>query len=201
MKTDLSAWARGIAGRTRRLVRELTTLGYRFRDPAEVLPGPDPGVEARLVELRGLVGPVPAVLAEFYRTIGSIDLTGGHPQWAGCECPDPLVVDPIEYVLQEAREFARLDDPATEYWGSESGVFRAPVGPDALHKAGMAGGMWYGVEIPSPSSDPVVLEEPHRLPFSAYVELALAWGGFPGLERSPTHTWPIQALRRAAQAG
>jgi hypothetical protein len=201
MKSDVTAWARGVAGRTRRLASELAALGYRFHEPAGVLPGPDPQVELGLAELVRLIGPVPTVLAEFYRTIGSIDLTGIHPQWVGCECPDPLVVEPIENVLQEAREFAQLSDPATEYWGSESGVFRAPVGPDALHKAGLSGGMWYGVEVPSPTADPIVLEEPHRLPFSEYIELALAWGGFPGLECCSTHTWPLETLQRAAQAG
>jgi hypothetical protein len=201
MKSDATAWARGVAGRTRRLAGELARLGYRFHDPAGVLPGPDPQVELALTELVRLVGPVPTVLAEFYRTVGSIDLNGLHPQWLGCEYPDPLVVEPIESVLQEARDFAQLSDPATEYWGSESGVFRAPVGPDALHKAGLSGGMWYGVEVPSPIPDPIVLEEPHRLPFSEYVEVALAWGGFPGLERCSTHTWPLQTLQRAAQAG
>ena len=166
-----------------------------------MLPGPSGDVEAQLAEVRALVGPIPPVLADFYRTVGSIDLTGHHSGWVGCDYPDPLVVEPIESVLDEARQFTGLNDPLHEYWGSDSGTFRAPIAPDAIHKAGESGGMWYGVEIPSRTSDPVVLEEPHRLPLSVYLELSLYWGGFPGLERSAAHTWPLEALRRAARAG
>jgi len=33
------------------------------------------------------------------------------------------------------------------------------------------------------------------------LDIALDWGGFPGLEHAgPEHTWPLSALRRAAAA-
>lgn len=197
----MSASMRDILARVTALIAQLSAAGYTFHDPAATLPGPRGDVDASLAELQALVGPVPAVLADFYRTVGSIDLTGHHSGWIGCDYPDPLVVEPIESVLDEAREFADLEDPVAEYWGSDSGIFRAPIAPDAIHKAGQSGGMWYGVEIPSPTSDPVVLEEPHLLPFSEYLEFSLRWGGFPGLERSDHHTWPLEALRLAARGG
>ncbi|MEZ4585314.1 MAG: hypothetical protein R2909_02815 [Gemmatimonadales bacterium] len=185
-----------------RLTATLRALGYQFRDTAAALPGPLQGdIEAGLAELERLVGKIPATLADFYRVIGSIDLRGSHAEWAGCAYPDPLVVEPLEAVLAEARDYAALEDPAAEYWASGTGRFRAPVAPDALHKAGQSGGMWYSVEIPGNVADPVVLEEPHGLPFSEYVGLALAWGGFPGLERCRDHTWPLAQLLEAARAG
>jgi hypothetical protein len=139
-------------------------------------------------------------LTAFYRTVGSVDLSGSHPNWAGCEYPDPLTVEPIDSALDEAEQYADLEDPKSDYWASESGVFRAPIAPDALHKAKVAGGMWYGVEIPNASADPVVLEEPHELPFTLYLELSLSWGGFPGLANAQGHNWPVADLRRAAGA-
>ena len=49
------------------------------------------------------------------------------------------------------------------------------------------------------SADPPVLEEPHNTTFLHYLDIALSWGGFPGLEHADTgHTWPLPALRKAA---
>jgi hypothetical protein len=174
-------------------------MGYVFADLAEALPGPRGDVDGAIERVETLVGPLPLMLARFYRTVGSVDLRGRHPDWQGCDYPDPLVVDPIDAVLDEAREYAELENPAADYWASETGVFRAPIGPDALHKANVSGGMWYGVEVPNASSDPIVLEEPHRLPFTEYLELALGWGGFPGLAAAANHSWPLERLRQAAR--
>jgi len=109
-------------------------------------------------------------------------------------------VDPIAAVLEEAGEYAELEDPKEEYWASDTGVFRAPIAPDALHKADVSGGMWYGVEVPNSSPDPMVLEEPHGLPFTEYLEFALSWGGFPGLAAAANHSWPLERLREATRA-
>ena len=197
---DTGSYIRRLPFRLRGLVTHLRSLGYKFESPKDVLPGPSPDIEQKLQRLEALIGTVPASLAEFYRTIGSVNLVGSHPNWTGCEYPDPLSVEPIDSALEEADQYAELADPKEEYWASESGVFRAPIAPDALHKAGVSGGMWYGVEIPNSSLDPIVLEEPHGLPFTQYLEFALSYGGFPGLATAPTHTWPLNELRRATGA-
>ena len=200
MPNDIVTFIQALPARLRALVRSLQDFGYRFERPDEVLPGPAADVDRQIQRLEGLVGQIPLALAQFYRTVGSIDLAGFHPRWGGCDYPDPLIVYPIDAALEEAVQYAELQDPRTEYWASESGVFRVPIAPDALHKANVSGGMWYGVEIPNGSEDPLVLEDSHGLPFSAYLDFALSWGGFPGLATAAAHTWPLSELRRAAGA-
>lgn len=200
MGHSLADYVSGLQPRLERLVRTLEGAGYVFANPAQVLPGPPADVEANITRVERLVGVLPTVLALFYRAVGSVDLTGSHPHWRGCDYPDPLVIEPISAVLEEAEQYAELDDPKEEYWASESGIFRAPIAPDALHKANVSGGMWYGVEVPNTSQDPIVLEEPHSLPFTEYLELALSWGGFPGLAAAPGHSWPVDRLREATRA-
>lgn len=198
MPSSLETFTSGLRPRLERLVRTLETSGYAFANPKEVLPGPPGDVAATIARVEVLVGALPAALALFYRAVGSIDLTGSHSAWHGCDYPDPLVVYPISAGLDEAEQYAELEDPKDEYWASESGVFRAPIAPDALHKANVSGGMWYGVEVPNASQDPTVLEAPHSLPFTEYLELALSWGGFPGLAGASKHSWPLERLREAA---
>lgn len=197
---DTTSYIRQLPDRLRALAARLSALGYVFDRPDAVLPGPGPNIEEQIQRLETLVGTIPASLADFYRTVGSIDLSGSHPEWAGCDFPDPLIVEPIDAALDEAEQYVELTNPNEDYWASDSGVFRAPIAPDALHKANASGGMWYGVEIPNASADPVVLEEPHALPFTRYLELCLSYGGFPGLAAIRTHTWPLADLRLAASA-
>jgi hypothetical protein len=200
MGRNLEEFVKSLPPRLERVVRSLEAMGYLFIDRTEVLPGPSRDVDAIIASIEKLVGPLPAVLALFYRTVGSVDLRGRHPGWFGCDYPDPLVVDPIAAVLEEAEEYAQLENPKGNYWASDSGIFRVPIAPDALHKADVSGGMWYGVEVPNSSQDPVVLEDPHGLPFTEYLDLALNWGGFPGLAAAPQHSWPVERLREAARA-
>ncbi len=200
MPQDIADYFGKLPSRLGGLVTCLQELGYEFAEPRDILPGPAKNVDRQIEDLQRLVGAIPISLAEFYRTVGSVNLTGSHAAWTGCDYPDPLVVEPIDSALEEAQQYAELRDPKAEYWASESGIFRAPVAPDALHKANVSGGMWYGIEIPNALGDPVVLEEPHALPFTQYLELALSWGGFPGLASTPGHRWPLAALRRAAGA-
>ena len=188
----------GVRERLERLVSTLTARGYLFQHPLETMGMPGAEADRQLGHLEKRVGIIPAALAAFWRNVGSVDLTGRHPEWTGCDYPDSLLVYSVDAALSEANEYLELDDPATEYWASASGVFRAPIAPDKLHKENVSGGMWYGVEIPNASDDPIVLEEGHDLPFTEYLEFALRWGGFPGLEHVADHTWPLNELRIAA---
>jgi hypothetical protein len=173
----------------------LASLGYRFSKPESALLSPGPEVEAQLRFLEENIGRVPLALAAFYRVVGCVDFTGGHPEWEGCEYPDPIVVDPVEYAVSEAKEFLELESPEG-YWDSDSGIFRVPIAPDYYHKEDVSGGMWYGVEIPNGKDDPDLLEEWHHTTFVGYLRLCFEWGGFPGLERAEAkHTWPLAKLK------
>ena len=200
MPENIATFVRELPARLGSLVRYLRESGYQFEKRDEVLPGPVANLDRQIELVERIVGPIPLALVHFYRVVGSINLTGFHPDWHGCDYPDPLLVYPIDAAVAEAEQYAELKDPKAEYWASDSGVFRAPLAPDAIHKAGFSGGMWYGVEIPNASADPVVLEEPNALPFTDYLQFALSWGGFPGLATVATHTWPLAELRRAAGA-
>src|SRR5918995_1557637 len=125
MGRSLDEYVSGLWPRLERLVRTLEGAGYVFANPAQVLPGPSGDVEETIARVERLVGVLPTALALFYHEVGSVNLTGSHPHWRGCDYPDPLVVDPISAVLEEAEQYAELNDPKEEYWASESGIFRA----------------------------------------------------------------------------
>lgn len=177
------------------LADRLRGLGYEFRNADRVLPGPDAKVEQKLARIEECIGAVPRALASFYRIVGAVDFCGSHPEWSGCDYPDPIVVEPIDSAMDELEQYLELDDPAEEYWGSESGVFRIPIAPDYYHKEDVSGGMWYGVEVPNDAADPQLLEEWHETTFVSYLEICFRWGGFPGLERNKeTIIWPVRDL-------
>jgi hypothetical protein len=173
----------------------LGSLGYRFSKPDSALLMPGPEIEGHIKFLEEKIGKIPPALSAFYRIVGSVNFTGEHPEWRGCEYPDPIVVDPLAYAVSEAKEFLELPSHE-EYWGSDSGIFRIPVAPDYYHKENVSGGMWYGIEIPNKEDDPLLLEEWHHTSFVEYLRLCFKWGGFPGLERAEAiHTWPLSKLR------
>jgi hypothetical protein len=178
----------------------LVSLGYRFSNPDAALLPPNSETEGRVKFLEENIGPLPPALASFYRVVGSVDFTGGHPDWGGCEYPDPIVVEPVAHAVSEAEEYLELVSP-DEYWGSDSGIFRVPIGPDYYHKEDVSGGMCYGVEVPNEEDDPALLEEWHQTTFVGYLRLCFEWGGFPGLERAgANHTWPLAKLKEGLAA-
>jgi hypothetical protein len=57
------------------------------------------------------------------------------------------------------------------------------LAPDDLHKDNTSGGDPYGLQLPNPSADFILMYERHNMLFVPYLRLAiLNWGGFPGLE-------------------
>lgn len=192
---------KGLRPRLVRIGRALSTLrdrlvqsGFRFEDPDGVLPGPDPGVDEALREIERVAGRVPKAYAEFQRIVGPVNFMGEpESDWAGCDYPDPIVVYPLQAVLEELEFFG--EDPG--WWEDCCGGFRIPIAPDSCHKANVSGGMWYGLAVPAEDDDPPLLEEPHGIRFLEYLELAIRWGGFPGLDGlEGPHTWPIAELTR-----
>lgn len=173
----------------------LSSQGYRFQYPEEVMPGPDSRSRELMARIEDEVGPIPAAVRQFYEIVGSVNFNGYHEQWSGCEYPDALIIFPAAYAEQDLADFLL----EKEEWLRTYGSFRIPIAPDYYHKEGVSGGMWYGVPIPAATENPQLLEEPHNTTFLEYLEIALHWGGFPGLEKAHlSHTWPLEALRRAA---
>lgn len=190
MKEAIDARLDRIAAALPVLVRHLKRLGYNFARPEAVSPGPEPTVIGSIFRIESEIGPVPYALAQFWKRIGSIDLCGSHPDWSGCDYPDPLVIDPASQAIAELQEF--LDDREERMRCDFPYVI--PISADDYHKEDVSGGMWYNVDCPATADDPIINDERHELPFLDYLELALKMGGFLGLDRCPRHTWPLDEL-------
>lgn len=177
------------------VVRNLHALGYRFSRPRDVLPGPEPGTNKAIKRLEQAVGPVPLAITTFWSRIGSVDLSGHHPTWSGCDFPDPLIVYPPSMAIAELEEHTS-DREERDRCGFP---YCIPIAPDALHKANVSGGMWYNITVPSIADDPLLNDEPHATTFLNYLDIALGQGGFPGLTAATAHNWPIDAIITAAR--
>jgi hypothetical protein len=176
----------------RLLVKRLTKCGFEFERPAEVFPGPENGTKAAIARIERKVGAVPLALRFFWQRVGSVNLCGSHPEWEGCEYPDPLFVYPPSVAIQELDEFLAHREERLRC----NFPYLVPIAPDYYHKADVSGGMWYNVSVPAVADDPPLNDEPHQTTLVAYLELAVRWAGFPGLADSPGHSWPVAELVR-----
>jgi hypothetical protein len=175
----------------RLLAKRLSERGFEFERPSDVFPGPERGTAAAIARIEREIGEVPLALRLFWRRVGSVNFCGSHPEWAGCEYPDPLFVYPPSAAVEELDEF--LADKQERLRCNFP--YLVPIAPDAKHKEVVSGGMWYNVSVPAVADDPPLNDEPHQTTFVAYLELAVQWAGFPGLSRCPG-TWPISELVR-----
>jgi len=137
---------------------------------------------------------LPAALEMLYRHVGSVDFAGGHPDWEGCECPNPLVIWPLGGVLEQARDWASR--------GSRAGPCLLALSPDCSDKSRQpGGGPPYGIRVPPADRDPPLLNEWHDTTLLDYLRIVCKWAGFPGLERADAgHTWPLSALTKGLKA-
>jgi len=174
----------------RALVARLSSLHYRFERPQEVLPGPERDTAKAVERIEAEIGAVPLALKLFWLHVGSINLSGSHPLWGGCEYPDPLIVFPPSYALYELDQYL-ADRKERDAHGFPYAIF---VAPDFYHKANVSGGLPYSVAVPAEADDPPLLDEWHQVTFMQYLEVSLRFGGFPGLEREPGHSWPLFSL-------
>lgn len=180
----------------RLLVKRLNERGFEFECPAEVFPGPEDGAAAAIARIEREVGAVPLALRLFWQRVGSVNFCGSHAEWQGNEYPDPLVVYPPSAAIDELEQFLADREERLRC----SLPFLVPVAPDALHKEDVSGGMWYNVNVPALADDPPLNDEPHHTTLVGYLELAVQWGGFPGLSDGPG-TWPIAELVRGIRGG
>lgn len=151
-----------------------------------MFPGPDPTVAEAIHRLESVVGPVPLALKLFWSHVGSVDLTGSHPEWPEpSEYLDQLIVFPLDLALYY------LDDYLND---EEAKSLEVLVAPDYFHKANVSGGAPYSVSVPSLTDDPPLNGSPAVETFLEHIENALRFGGFPGLADCPDHVWPLHSL-------
>jgi len=174
----------------RALVERLTERGFQFERPAEVFPGREAGAVAAIARIEREVGVLPLAVTLFWQRVESVDLCGSHPDWGGCDYPDPLVVYPPSAAVHELDEF--LADRGERLRCDFPYLLR--IAPDLYHKADMSGGMWYNVSVPAAADDPPLNDEWHRTTFVRYLGLAVQWAGFPGFAQCPGHSWPVPEL-------
>src|SRR5688500_5458337 len=134
------ALARGTMHRALRHVEALKSLlpsiGWRFHFPMTGPPSdyciharPGSDVQQKIAELETLCGPLPASIRAWWEVVGTVCFMREPLDEQEYPLPDPLVVDPIESVIEEFREWE--SDP--EYRRVVP-RFRAPIAPDELHK-------------------------------------------------------------------
>lgn len=155
---------------------------------SEFRKGADLAMIARVEKLT--CGPVPPSLLAFWTVIGSVNLGWDYyqdsfPDLFGTGVP-PEDLDPLQV--------CGPNDDNRDLW-KEGPPYRLDLSADALHKADISGGPAYGVDLPFRGADPVFAEEPHNLPFTDYLRLALRWGGFPGWARHASQPAVERAVR------
>lgn len=176
------------------IISKLHTLRYVFgtfpdgkRRSYTVAPltPPSPKIRADCDELESEAGPLPLSLVAFWHEVGAVDFVGMHRAWP-TEL-DPLVVDPPE-------------GPLSELYDDDEEVFIS-LAPDVFHKDNISGGGPYGLELPNPSADFLLMDEGHDLLFVPYLRFAiLQWGGFPGLDGRGIHFEPLSTLTAELEA-
>ena len=87
----------------------------------------------------------------------------------------------MEYVGSEHEQWAAAR-------GSESDrgeTFELPIAPDYLHNANVSGGMPYGLAVPEPAVDGLLLWESHQTTLVNYLQIAFNMDGMPGWQGEP----------------
>jgi hypothetical protein len=174
------------------IAARLEQLGFRFERPREVFPGPEPDAQGAIERIEAAVGSLPQSLKQFWLRVGSVDFSGHHPKWQGCEYRDQLIVFPPSTALKELQEF--LSDQEERLRANDP--YCVPIAPDIFHKADVSGGPPYGLAVPATEEDPPLVNALPPVSFLEHVERALRYGGFPGLADCAQHTWPLADLVR-----
>ena len=181
--------ARAVAEETMQRVREnverlrggLPEIGYRFARPDAVLVPPAPDAVAQLDRLEAAVGAIPLALRVFCEVVGTVDLSGSHPEWPH-ELLDPLMVEvSVDYTLDTREDMIaegelRPDEP-----------FDIELAPDDLHKADISGGAPYAVRVPDAGVDALVYWEVHQTTFVNYLRTVTRFAGMGGMSPIQRH--------------
>ena len=183
----------------KRLREKLSDLGFLFEYPDKVIGGPAKDVDAKLFPLKTEFGTFPEALRQFYLILGSVNFSGHHPEWIGCDDPEPLRVKGIDQTVREYNCWVGGKPLLFEKVQLEPFAFS--ISPDYYIEANVSGGT-YDVYFSSGSWDPII--EDHcggKWTFCQHLEHSLSWGGFPGLKRAKNHAWPLEKLVKAVDPG
>ena len=169
--------------------------------PGEPWLPPGPQTPEQLQRLSALAGPIPLSIRAWWEMVGSVSLQGVFEDFDGGDhdsgfpkvlMSDPLMVDPLDYVLQQVDEqLAEGADPR----GKKG--FLVDLAPDLYHKAYQSGGAPYAVGLPDGRMDTPLLNVRILLPvppeagrpytevgidetFGEYLRRSFQWAGFPG---------------------
>jgi len=186
LETQIDSLGRRISA----LVTLLRSSGYVFDRPDEVFPGPDIGAPLAIQQIESAVGDVPLALKLFWLRVGSVDLSGSHPDWQASGYLDQLIVFPSAFALYELEEFIGDQEERQRH----DLPYVVPIAPDYFHKANVSGGPPYSISIPAIADDPPLNETPVTEKFIEHIEHALRFGGFPGLTQCEHHNWPVAFL-------
>jgi hypothetical protein len=185
IRDDPEEWAdaRAVAEETMRRVRAnvarlregLPAIGYEFANPDGVLVDPTDDVRAELDRLEAATGPIPLAVRVFCEVVGSVDLSGEHPEWPH-QLLDPLMFETsVDYWIdshEDMREQGAITDAEP---------YELDFSPDDLHKADISGGAPYAVRVPDASADALVVWEPHETTFVNYLRIVLRFAGMGGM--------------------
>lgn len=169
------------------VIDELRGAGYRFVNPDVAYVPPNSETEDWLDGLPERNIHLPIALQAWLLEVGNVNLMGTHPSWPtpaygfeDCRTDGyPIYTDPL--VVELPPDFL---DYLHEEWAEEKSgeAFIVDLAPDHLHKAGISGGLPYGLPTDRPRVDTILLYERHCTSFTGYVRRALYWRGFPGFD-------------------
>jgi hypothetical protein len=175
---------------------------------------PTPESEAQLMRLQTEYGPLPLSLRAWYEIVGAVSLRGRFPEGPDYDewlpMNDPLMVDPLDWILEELDGERRWLEEHPERAAEENLQRSDPakwlitIAPDVYHKAHVSGGAPYQIRVPDRRADAPVLNvsvfvaTPPGAPaprqqmwldemFVSYLRRAFQWAGFPG---SAFESWP-----------
>lgn len=171
-----------------KIVERLREESFAFYSGDTALLDPPRDLDARLaridertqrLEVKGRRGqPLAPSVRAFYRTVGSVNLTGNSPGWpkrpiakAAPHGTPGFLSDGLYVATTEWLEEAIDEIPD----GSAALAFS----PDIFHKEDYSGGPPYSWWMTSPSPDAFCTEV--ETAFVPYLRFSLSWGGFPGL--------------------
>lgn len=190
-RNEALAFARAMMQRAQgyvlEVIDELQQAGYRFVEPERIYIPPDSETRNWLERLPERSIHLPIALQAWLLEVGHVNLMGTHPSWPtpAYAFEDrrgdgyPIYTDPL--VVELMPDF--LDYLHDEWLEEQSGeAFIVDLAPDHLHKAGISGGMPYGLPTDRPRVDSILLYERHCTSFTGYLRRALYWRGFPGFD-------------------
>jgi hypothetical protein len=188
---DISQRIDVAADAIRSIHSRLVELNFRFTQPAKSLPGVESETEQAIERIEREVGVLPMAIKLFWRKIGGVDFRGDHPGWRRTQYTDALLVYPPSEAISELEDF--LSDREERL--RRNFPYMIPIAPDVYIKENVSGGMWYNLSVPAVADDPPLNAESHETTFCNYLDIAIKWGGFPGLESDPACNWPITQLQ------